>query len=139
SRVSVGLHRLEAAASPLGEPTREVSVRDEGIGISADHHQRIFAPFQQVDSTAGGRFGGTGLGLALVKTFAEMHGGVVTVESRLGHGSDFRVLLPIRSSQIRGDASLLPTPVLVVEDDRAVFERLSPLLEEAGFAPVLAK
>src|SRR4030095_8568701 len=90
-------------------------------------------------STAGRRFGGTGLGLALVKTFAEMHGGAVTVESVLGQGSEFRVLLPVRSAQIRGDAGLVPQPVLVVEDDRAVFEHLSPLLEEAGFAPVLAK
>jgi len=139
SKVAVGLHQLDAATSPLGEPTLEVSVRDEGIGIAPDDQQRIFEPFQQVDSTAGRRFGGTGLGLALVKSFAELHDGVVIVDSALGEGSEFRVLLPIRSAQIRGDTGLLPTPVLVVEDDRAVFERLSPLLEEAGFAPVLAK
>jgi signal transduction histidine kinase/DNA-binding response OmpR family regulator len=139
SRVAVAVHRLDATSSPLGEPTVEVSVRDEGIGIAPDDQLRIFEPFQQVDSTAGRRFGGTGLGLALVKSFAEMHGGAVTVESVLGQGSEFRVLLPVRSAQIRGDAGLVPLPVLVVEDDRAVFERLSPLLEEAGFAPVLAK
>jgi signal transduction histidine kinase/DNA-binding response OmpR family regulator len=139
TRVAVALHQLDALTSPLGEPTLEVSVRDEGIGVAPEDQQRIFEPFQQVDSTAGRRFGGTGLGLALVKTFAEMHGGVVTVESALGQGSDFRVLLPIRSAQIRGDAGLIPQPVLVVEDERAVFEHLSPLLEEAGFAPVLAK
>ncbi|HET9765439.1 MAG TPA: response regulator [Thermoanaerobaculia bacterium] len=139
SRVAVAVHQLDASSSPLGEPTVEVSVRDEGIGIAPDDQLRIFEPFQQVDSTAGRRFGGTGLGLALVKSFAEMHGGAVTVESVLGQGSEFRVLLPVRSAQIRGDAGLVPLPVLVVEDDRAVFERLSPLLEEAGFAPVLAK
>jgi len=139
SRVAVALHQLDAIGSPLGEPTLEVSVRDEGIGIAPEDQRRIFEPFQQVDSTAGRRFGGTGLGLALVQTFTEMHGGVVTVDSALGRGSDFRVLLPIRSAQIRGDAGLVPQPVLVVEDDRAVFEHLSPLLEEAGFAPVLAK
>ncbi len=139
TRVAVALHQLDAASSPLGEPTLEVSVRDDGIGIAPGDQQRIFEPFQQVDSTAGRRFGGTGLGLALVKSFADMHGGAVIVDSELGRGSEFRVLLPIRSAQIRGDTGLLPTPVLVVEDDRAVFERLSPLLEEAGFAPVLAK
>jgi signal transduction histidine kinase/DNA-binding response OmpR family regulator len=139
SKVRIAVQELDASSSPLGEPTLEVSVRDEGIGIAEEHHRRIFAPFQQVDSTAGRRFGGTGLGLALVKTFVEMHGGNVSLESALGQGSEFRVLLPVRSGQIRSDASPAPQPVLVVEDDRAVFERLCPLLEEAGFAPVLAK
>ncbi len=139
SRVGIAVRSIGGDASPLGEPTLEVTVRDEGIGIAREHHERIFDPFQQVDATAGRRFGGTGLGLSLVKTFAEMHGGRVTVDSALGRGSEFRVLLPARSGQLRGSASLVPQPVLVVEDDRAVFELLAPLLEGAGFAPVLAR
>ena len=139
SHVAVTLRTLDAGDSPLGEATLAVAVKDEGIGIAPENHLRIFDPFQQVDSTAGRRFGGTGLGLALVKTFAEMHGGAVTVESALGRGSTFRVLLPVRSSQIQSGTSPVPQPVLVVEDDRTVFETLAPLLERNGFAPVLAK
>jgi signal transduction histidine kinase/DNA-binding response OmpR family regulator len=138
-RVSVNVRHLDAAVSPLGEPTLELSVRDQGIGIAPEDHFRIFEPFQQVDSTAGRRFGGTGLGLALVKTFAEMHGGGVTVESELGRGSEFHVLLPVRGAHVQGGGSTVPLPVLVVEDDRTVFEKLAPILESAGFAPVLAK
>jgi len=139
SQVTIAVHELAAAESPLGEATLEMSVRDEGIGIDPLEHHRIFDPFRQVDSTAGRRFGGTGLGLSLVKSFAEMHGGAVIVDSALGRGSSFRVLLPVRGVNGRAAATPVPEPVLVVEDDRAVYERLAPLLEEAGFAPVLAR
>jgi adenylate cyclase len=74
----------------------DVAVHDTGPGISLDDQARIFQEFQQVDSSSTRRKGGTGLGLAISKRLIEMHGGTLTVESALGEGSTFRVLIPIR-------------------------------------------
>jgi signal transduction histidine kinase len=74
----------------------DVAVHDTGPGISLDDQARIFQEFQQVDSSSTRRKGGTGLGLAISKRLIEMHGGTLTVESALGEGSTFRVLMPIR-------------------------------------------
>lgn len=66
-----------------------VCVRDEGIGIPADQQARIFKKFFRVSSAAGGRPGGTGLGLALCSGIVEAHGGRIGFESREGRGSTF--------------------------------------------------
>jgi signal transduction histidine kinase len=73
-----------------------VSVRDTGPGIAEADQSRIFEEFQQVDSTSTRKKGGTGLGLAISKRIVEMHGGRIVVESQMGFGSTFRMILPIR-------------------------------------------
>lgn len=75
----------------------EVSISDTGIGIPADKIARIFEKFYQVDASATRSYGGTGLGLALVKQIMDAHGIRVGVESTLGIGSTFRFRLPIAS------------------------------------------
>jgi signal transduction histidine kinase len=72
-----------------------LAVRDTGPGIAAKDQERIFAEFQQVDSSSTRRKGGTGLGLAISKKIIEMHGGRIWVESELGRGSTFRFTLPV--------------------------------------------
>jgi signal transduction histidine kinase len=72
----------------------QLEVTDTGLGIGVEHQKRIFERFYQVDGTVGRTFGGCGLGLALVREIVETHGGEVSVESRLGQGSTFRVSLP---------------------------------------------
>jgi signal transduction histidine kinase len=72
----------------------EVSLSDTGIGIPADKIPRIFDKFYQVDASATRSYGGTGLGLALVKQIMDSHGSRVTVESTPGVGSTFRFRLP---------------------------------------------
>jgi signal transduction histidine kinase len=72
-----------------------VSVRDSGIGISAEKQKHIFEPFFQVDSSSTREYGGTGLGLTLAKQYVEAHGGHIWVDSELGAGSVFSVSLPV--------------------------------------------
>jgi signal transduction histidine kinase/CheY-like chemotaxis protein len=75
----------------------EVRVTDTGIGIVENGLERLFTPFSQVDSGLARQFEGTGLGLAMVKSLAELHGGTVAVESGDGEGACFVVWLPIRN------------------------------------------
>jgi two-component system, OmpR family, phosphate regulon sensor histidine kinase PhoR len=72
-----------------------LAVTDSGIGIPKDALARVFERFYRVDKGRARDEGGTGLGLALVKHAAMVHGGRVEVESRLGEGSSFRVVLPV--------------------------------------------
>ena len=72
-------------------------VEDTGIGIAPEQQEQIFDRFYQIDGTTKRRYGGVGLGLALVKELVETYGGQVTVDSTLGEGSTFRVSLPIYS------------------------------------------
>ena len=77
----------------------KISVIDSGIGIAADGLERLFQPFSQIDSGLARKFQGTGLGLAMVKLFAELHGGTVAVESAEGQGACFTVWLPLRAAE----------------------------------------
>jgi len=72
-----------------------ISVKDTGIGISEDKIEDIFNRFAQVDKTFTRNREGSGIGLSLVKTLIEMHGGTVKVKSELGEGSEFIIDLPV--------------------------------------------
>lgn len=71
-----------------------ISVEDWGPGISREHLPRLFERFYRVDKGRSRDLGGTGLGLSIVKHIAQAHGGSVSVESRVGEGSTFTILLP---------------------------------------------
>jgi len=73
-----------------------MQVRDTGIGIDKKNQREIFERFWQVDSSAARNYNGTGLGLALVKEYSEMHGGSVKVQSAPGKGSTFTVCVPMK-------------------------------------------
>lgn len=87
-----GTVTLTIACLPSGQLT--ISVSDTGIGISEDRHQKIFEPYSQVDESASRGYGGAGIGLSIVKRLVERLGGEIRVESRLGHGAVFTVVLP---------------------------------------------
>lgn len=73
-----------------------IAVRDTGIGIAKEDHEKLFAAFEQVDSSTTRVAGGTGLGLPITKWLINMHGGSIEVESELGQGTTFHVKLPIK-------------------------------------------
>lgn len=79
-----------------GEDLIAISIKDNGIGIPEDKFQMIFDRFTQVDNSLRRRSEGSGIGLSLVKSLVELHGGSVSVESRIGCGSEFIVKLPVR-------------------------------------------
>jgi PAS domain S-box-containing protein len=79
----------------LKEGRLETSVRDTGIGIRPEDLERLFKPFQQIDSGLARSHEGTGLGLAICKHLVTAMGGEITVESQWGAGSTFRFILPI--------------------------------------------
>jgi two-component system phosphate regulon sensor histidine kinase PhoR len=70
-------------------------VRDKGMGIPAEHHERIFERFYRVDKARARLAGGTGLGLSIVRHIALLHKGKAEVESRVGEGSTFRIRIPM--------------------------------------------
>ncbi len=72
----------------------DFTVWDTGIGIATEDLERLFQPFMQLDATLSRKYGGVGLGLTLVFQIVQMHGGSIAVESEVGKGSRFTVLLP---------------------------------------------
>jgi len=76
--------------------TVQFTIADRGIGIPADRLELLFEPFVQLDASTKRRYEGAGLGLAIAKRLAQMLGGDITVESRVGEGSTFTLTLPIR-------------------------------------------
>jgi PAS domain S-box-containing protein len=122
----------------------KISVTDSGMGISPDGLERLYKPFSQIDSGLSRKFEGTGLGLAMVKLLADLHGGAVGVESEVGKGSCFTVWLPFRPAEgpvltptralaaITAEA-LEARTALVVEDDYKSADLIRVQLEAEGF------
>lgn len=87
-RVEVALHRRIS--------TVDITVSDTGIGIAQEHIQHIFDEFRQAESSTNRRYGGTGLGLAISRKYIELLQGRIEVESILGKGSVFTIMIPIK-------------------------------------------
>jgi signal transduction histidine kinase len=75
----------------------EIEVKDTGIGIDAEHLDRIFKRFHQIDTSLSRNIEGTGIGLSLVKSLVELHGGNISVVSEVGKGSVFKIELPVNT------------------------------------------
>lgn len=87
---------VRVTAEPIEGDRVRFSVIDTGIGIAAEHHAAVFDDFSQVDSPVQKRLRGTGLGLSLSRQLAILLGGSVAVESELGQGSTFSVVVPLQ-------------------------------------------
>ncbi|HEX4964159.1 MAG TPA: ATP-binding protein [Thermoanaerobaculia bacterium] len=120
-----------------------VSVRDTGIGITAEHLPHLFEMFSQVAPALERSTGGLGIGLALVRGLVELHGGSVEAHSAgLGQGSELVVRLPVAAAPVRAPAQPGAEPhplsgsqrrVLIADDNPDSVEILSMLLEHAGY------
>lgn len=134
----------------------EFSVTDNGIGITPEDVNRLFTPFTQVDSALSRQYDGTGLGLALVKRMAELHGGSISVTSEPGRGSCFTVSLPWQTRILARQALQAPSPesheqpkaspaprrtqsILLVEDNEVNAITISEFLIRFGFSVDVAE
>jgi len=127
-----------------------LTVTDTGIGMNEEQLGRLFQAFSQADSSTSRKFGGTGLGLAISRSFAQMLGGDLTVESRPGAGSRFTLALPdpeepaaSTDAAEEGGASAKPDPsdrpaVLVVDDDEASMNIIGSHLKRDGYRVLYA-
>lgn len=138
-----GVVRLEAGTSPAqGRRVKlVVTVSDSGIGLKASEIKRLFRPFAQASADIARRFGGAGLGLAMVKRLARLMGGDLTVSSGLGRGSrfSFSAVLPLAPAgaekDIRVQQSSAPArrlAILCVEDNPYGRVILNTILTELG-------
>ena len=130
-----------------------LSVIDTGVGIAPEDHERVFEEFIQVGD-ASARTAGTGLGLALTRRLVEAHGGRIELESTIGNGSRFTVVLPLTAAPLttgttgtRAGASTPATArarladgqldqergILVIEDDARAVELVRSYLEPDGY------
>ena len=136
-----------------------LTVRDTGVGMSADQMARLFQPFSQGDTSTSRRFGGTGLGLAISRQLAHMMGGCIDVASEPGQGSTFWVDLPVgvaevvhepgvadelalrrlrKSEESSDHAELSGLRVLLVEDNEINQELAVALLDRVGIEVIVA-
>lgn len=118
------------------------TVRDTGIGISADDQQRIFEPFERVRDNANMHITGTGLGLSISYLLADLMGGSITVSSTPGQGSEFclKLLLPGLIGSYQKSPSVLnlrtqssQKSIMIVDDEHSHRQMLHDLLEPVGF------
>nr|WP_249803305.1 hybrid sensor histidine kinase/response regulator [Bradyrhizobium sp. 35] len=120
-----------------------ITVRDTGIGIAADMHERVFEDFVQADDSIARRFGGTGLGLAIARRLTRLMRGELTVASTPGRGSSFMLEVPLglATTDIAQGAVQPPSRqlrVLLVDDDPVNCEVGEAMLERLGHRATIA-
>lgn len=120
-------------------------VEDTGIGMTPEQQSGLFQPFSQADASTTRKYGGTGLGLALSRHFAEMLGGEIDMRSAIGVGTTFTIRIPADADEIphaaattvpaAGESASAPADaqtVLIIDDDAAGCELIGRMLMRQG-------
>lgn len=127
------------------------TVEDTGIGIPQGQMEKLFKPFTQIDESSSRKYGGTGLGLVIVKNLVEILGGKISVDSQVGQGSSFSFTLRVMVVQVKGRGKesqenspqhltkTIPLKILVVEDNPVNRRLLVSLLNKNGYDPDIAE
>ncbi|MEH1863727.1 MAG: response regulator [Nostoc sp.] len=129
----------------LPQQAVEFRVTDNGIGIASENLSQIFQPFIQLDSSLSRRYTGTGLGLSIIQRIVDLHGGSIHVESEVGRGSCFSVMLPWHPLFKQDDSPLPEAPLnegeiqkaLVVEDSPVAANQIKRYFAELGATSVI--
>ncbi|MEA3498293.1 MAG: ATP-binding protein, partial [Campylobacterota bacterium] len=118
----------------------EISVKDQGIGVSKDKQKTIFEPFTQADNSTTRKFGGTGLGLTISSKLIKAMGGELKIISEVGVGSEFYFTIPIKTVDLKeksdkkiDDDIKLSGHILLVEDNKANQMFMKVILKKMGF------
>jgi signal transduction histidine kinase/CheY-like chemotaxis protein len=143
-RLTLAIERADRAV--------EMTISDTGIGMSPEQLGRLFQAFSQADASTTKKFGGTGLGLAITRHFCRLLGGDISVASRVGEGSTFKIVLPDQAAGARSEPASEPSAepipsaldsaaitVLVVDDDAASRDLLTTTLRREGYRTVQAR
>lgn len=139
--------KVRVAVASVSDDAVALTVSDTGIGIDADDVPRLFVRFFRADNPETRRVRGTGLGLSIAKVVTDQHGGRITVDSRRGLGSTFKVELPRRKGRALPAAVGSPTPqvarknrlVLAVDDDTLAHRIIVAALKGCGIDVMCAE
>ncbi|MCL2183866.1 MAG: transporter substrate-binding domain-containing protein [Chitinispirillia bacterium] len=152
---NIGTVKVSATVCDMGDNDVSVhfEVRDSGIGMTADEMKKVLEPFAQADHSTTRRYGGTGLGLSIIKSFVEMMGGSLVVESTPGVGTKFSFDIRFKTVEMRTEAMdagadidgkdverpMFEGEVLVCEDNHMNQEVVRRHLERVGLTAVIAE
>ena len=131
-KIQVSLYEED---SPKGEDYIRIhlSVKDNGIGMTPEFKEKIFESFVREDNARVRRTEGSGLGMAITKYIVDAMGGTIEVESELGKGSEFLVILDLQRAETPEEEMILPDwNILVVDDDRQLCESTTVSLKSIG-------
>ncbi len=132
----VNMRITEKAGAPEGYANYEFSIKDNGIGMSAEFVEHIFEPFEREENSTINKIQGTGLGMAITKNIVDMMNGFIEVESEQGVGSTFTVSFTFRTHEEEREEQDIPElkncRALVVDDDFNTCDSVSYMLGQIG-------
>lgn len=137
-KIHMSMKTLERTEDTI---TCEFKIRDTGVGMSQEFvEKKLFHPFVQADTSSRSNYTGTGLGMSIVKQLIDKMGGTISVESKLGEGSCFTVVIPfeidheasLKQSEEAENADISGLNIMVAEDNELNMEIIEFLLTEQG-------